>query len=80
MNITLTIIDMAMIGATTGLTTVLAMYITMRLMRQHDRSRKRIVMEEMLSQMHDHAKNDAEFEEIVERLKGNRGGFNGSRD
>lgn len=80
MNITLTIIDMAMIGATTGLTTVLALYITMRLMRQHDRSRKRIVMEEMLSQMHDHTKNDAEFEEIVKRLKGNRGEFNGSRD
>jgi len=34
-----------------------------------------IVMEEMLSQMHDKAQTEAEFSEIVERLKGQRGGF-----
>jgi hypothetical protein len=31
-------------------------------------------MEEMLSQMHDQAKSNAEFEEIIERLK-DKGGF-----
>ena len=76
MTMSLTVLDLTLIGVTSGLTTVLAMYMTMRLVRQHEKTRKRIVMEEMLSQMHDQAKNNAEFEEIIERLKGSRGEFN----
>lgn len=76
MTMSLTVLDLTLIGATSGLTTVFAMYMTMRLVRQHEKTRKRIVMEEMLSQMHDQAKNNAEFEEIIERLKGSRGEFN----
>jgi hypothetical protein len=67
---------MALIGATCGLTTLASMYFTMLLMKRNATKRKMIVMEEMLSQMHDRAQTEAEFSEIVERLKEQRGGFN----
>jgi hypothetical protein len=67
---------MALIGATCGLTTLVSMYMTMLLMKRHATKRKMIVMEEMLGQMHDRAQTEAEFSEIVERLKEQRGGFN----
>ena len=76
MNMSLTILDLALIGATTGLTTLGSMYLTMVFMKRLDRKRKMIVMEEMFSQMHDKAQTEAEFSEIVERLKEQRGGFN----
>jgi hypothetical protein len=76
MTMSLTILDMALIGATSGLTTLASMYFTMILMKRHTTRRKMIVMEEMLSQMHDKAQTEAEFSEIVERLKEQRGGFN----
>jgi hypothetical protein len=67
---------MALIGATCGLTTLASMYFTMLLMKRNATKRKMIVMEEMFSQMHDKAQTEAEFSEIVERLKEQRGGFN----
>jgi hypothetical protein len=76
MTMSLTILDMALIGATCGLTTLVSMYTTMLLMKRHATKRKMIVMEEMLGQMHDRAQTEAEFSEIVERLKEQRGGFN----
>jgi hypothetical protein len=76
MTMSLTILDMALIGATCGLTTLVSMYMTMLLMKRHATKRKMIVMEEMLGQMHDRAQTEAEFSEIVERLKEQRGGFN----
>ena len=72
----LTILDMALIGATCSLTTLVSMYTTMLLMKRHATKRKMIVMEEMLGQMHDRAQTEAEFSDIVERLKEQRGGFN----
>jgi uncharacterized membrane-anchored protein YitT (DUF2179 family) len=75
MNISLTILDLALIGATTGLTTFASMYLTMVFMKRLERKRKMIVMEEMFTQMHDKAQTESEFSEIVERLKGERGGF-----
>jgi hypothetical protein len=72
----LTILDMALIGATCSLTTLVSMYTTMLLMKRNATKRKTIVLEEMLSQMHDRAQTEAEFSEIVERLKEQRGGFN----
>jgi hypothetical protein len=75
MNMSLTILDMTLIGATTGLTTFASMYLTMIFMKRLDRKRKMIVMEEMFIQMHDKAQTESEFSEIVERLKGERGGF-----
>lgn len=66
---TLSVIDLASIGATTGFTTFLAMYATMTMMKRRDTKRKIIVMEEMLSKMHDQAKTEFEFDEIVGRLK-----------
>ena len=47
MTMSLTVLDLTLIGVTSGLTTVLAMYMTMRLVRQHEKTRKRIVMEEL---------------------------------
>jgi hypothetical protein len=76
MTMSLTILDMALIGATCGLTTLASMYFTMLLMKRNATKRKMIVMEEMFSQMHDKAQTEAEFSEIVERLKEQRGGFN----
>jgi len=76
MTTSLTILDMALIGATSGLTTLASMYFTMLLMKRNATKRKMIVMEEMFSQMHDKAQTEAEFSEIVERLKEQRGGFN----
>jgi hypothetical protein len=76
MTMSLTILDMALIGATSGLTTLASMYFTMLLMKRNATKRKMIVMEEMFSQMHDKAQTEAEFSEIVERLKEQRGGFN----
>jgi hypothetical protein len=76
MTISLTILDLALIGATSGLTTLASMYFTMLLMKRNATKRKMIVMEEMFSQMHDKAQTEAEFSEIVERLKEQRGGFN----
>jgi hypothetical protein len=76
MTMSLTILDMALIGATCSLTTLVSMYTTMLLMKRNTTKRKMIVMEEMLSQMHDRAQTEAEFSEIVERLKEQRGGFN----
>jgi hypothetical protein len=76
MTMSLTILDMALIGATCSLTTLVSMYMTMLLMKRHATKRKMIVMEEMLGQMHDRAQTEAEFSDIVERLKEQRGGFN----
>jgi hypothetical protein len=76
MTMSLTILDLALIGATSGLTTLASMYFTMLLMKRNNIKRKMIVMEEMFSQMHDKAQTEAEFSEIVERLKEQRGGFN----
>jgi hypothetical protein len=76
MTMSLTILDLALIGATSGLTTLASMYFTMLLMKRNATKRKMIVMEEMFSQMHDKAQTEAEFSEIVERLKEQRGGFN----
>lgn len=76
MTMSLTILDLALVGATTGLTTLASMYFTMLLMKRNATRRKMIVMEEMFSQMHDKAQTEAEFSEIVERLKDQRGGFN----
>jgi hypothetical protein len=76
MTMSLTIFDLALIGATCGVTTLASMYLTMLLMKRHTTRRKMIVMEEMLSQMHDKAQTEAEFSEIIERLKDQRGGFN----
>ena len=76
MTVSLTILDLALIGATCGLTTLASMYFTMLLMKRNATKRKMIVMEEMFSQMHDKAQTEAEFSEIVERLKEQRGGFN----
>lgn len=76
MNMSLSILDLALIGATTGLTTLASMYLTMVFMKRLDRKRKLIVMEEIMSQMHDKAKTESQFEDIVNQLKGNRGGFN----
>jgi hypothetical protein len=72
----LSILDLALIGATTGLTTLASMYLTMVFMKRLDRKRKLIVMEEIMSQMHDKAKTESQFEDIVNQLKDNRGGFN----
>lgn len=76
MTMSLTILDLALIGATCGLTSVLSMFMAMLLMKRNATKRKMIVMEEMLGQMHDRAQTEAEFSEIVERLKEQRGGFN----
>ena len=76
MTMSLTIIDLALVGATSGFTTLASMYFTMLLMKRNATKRKMIVMEEMFSQMHDKAQTEAEFSEIVERLKEQRGGFN----
>jgi len=76
MMMSLTILDLVLIGATSGLTTLASMYLTMVLTKRHATRRKMIVMEEMFSQMHDKAQTEAEFSEIVERLKEQRGGFN----
>lgn len=76
MSMSLTIFDLALIGATCGLTTLASMYFSMLLMKRNATKRKVIVMEEMLSQMHDTARTEAEFSEIIERLKDQRGGFN----
>lgn len=76
MTMSLTILDLALIGATCGLTSVASMFMAMLLMKRNAMKRKMIVMEEMLGQMHDRAQTEAEFSEIVERLKEQRGGFN----
>lgn len=76
MTMSLTILDLALIGAISGLTTLSSMFFTMLLMKRNAMKRKMIVMEEMFSQMHDKAQTEAEFSEIVERLKEQRGGFN----
>jgi PBP1b-binding outer membrane lipoprotein LpoB len=75
MNMSLSILDLALIGATTGLTTLASMYLTMVFMKRLDRKRKLIVMEEIMSQMHDKAKTESEFEEIVNQLKNRRSSF-----
>jgi hypothetical protein len=75
MNMSLSILDLALIGATTGLTTLASMYLTMVFMKRLDRKRKLIVMEEIMSQMHDKAKTESQFEDIVNQLKDKRGSF-----
>ena len=75
MTMNLSILDLDLIGSTTGLTTLASMYITMRLMQRFSRKRKALIMEEMLGKMHDDAHTEAEFSDIVERLKDQRGGF-----
>lgn len=75
MTMSLTILDLALIGSTTGLTTLASMYITMRLMQRFTRKRKAMIIEQMMSDMHDQAQNDEQFEEIVKQMKEKRGGF-----
>jgi hypothetical protein len=70
---TLTIFDLALIGATTGLTSFVSFLSAMIYMKVRDTRRKRIVMEEMLEQMHDNAQTQQQFEEIVQRFKNSRG-------
>jgi len=75
MNMSLSILDLALIGATTGLTTLASMYLTMVFMKRLDRKRKLIVMEEIMSQMHDKAKTESQFDDIVGQLRDKRGSF-----
>jgi type IV secretory pathway VirB4 component len=75
MNMSLSILDLALIGATTGLTTLASMYLTMVFMKRLDRKRKLIVMEEIMSQMHDKAKTESQFEDIVNQLRDKKGSF-----
>jgi type IV secretory pathway VirB4 component len=75
MNMSLSILDLALIGATTGLTTLASMYLTMVFMKRLDRKRKLIVMEEIMSQMHDKAKTESQFEDIVNQLRDRKGSF-----
>lgn len=70
---TLTAIDLALIGATTGLTSFFAFVTAMVYMKVRETRRKTIVMQEMLSQMHDQAQTHEEFEKIVERFRESRG-------
>ncbi len=70
---TLTIFDLALIGATTGLTSFVAFLTSMVYMKTRDARRKRIVMEEMMEQMHDQFQTKQQFEEIVERFRKNQG-------
>lgn len=70
---TLTIIDLALIGAITGLTSFVAFVAAMIYMKIRETKRKMIVMQEMLSQMHDQAQTQQQFEEIVERFRNSRG-------
>lgn len=76
MSMSLTILDLILIGATCGLTTLTALFSAMLLMKRADTKRKVIVMEEMLSQMHDKAQTESEFAKIVEKLRDQRGNFN----
>ena len=73
MTMSLTILDLALIGATAGLSTLASMIITMRYMRSLDRKRKMIVIEEMMSQMHDKMQTEHEFSEIVKRMRAQQG-------
>jgi len=75
MNMSLSILDLALIGATTGLTTLASMFLTMVFMKRLDRKRKLIVMEEIMSQMHDKAKTESQFEDIVNQLRDKKGSF-----
>lgn len=70
---TLTIFDLALIGATTGLTSFVAFVVAMIYMKIRETKRKMIVMQEMLSQMHDQAQTQQQFEEIVDRFRKNQG-------
>lgn len=70
---TLTIIDMALIGATTGLTSFFAFVAAMVYMKIRETRRKTIVMQEMFSQMHDQAQTQQQFEEIVNRFRKSQG-------
>ena len=70
---TLTIFDLALIGATTGLTSFVAFLTAMIYMKASDVRRKKIVMEEMMEQMHDQFQTKQQFEEIVERFRNSRG-------
>jgi len=69
MTMTITVLDLILIGSTSGLTTFFAIYSSLRLMKHLEVKRKRILIQEMLSQMHDKAKTEFEFEEIVDRIK-----------
>lgn len=73
MTTTLTILDFTLIGMISGFTTFLSMALTMRYMRYFEKKRKMIVMGEMLSQMHDQAETQQQFEEIVERFRNSQG-------
>lgn len=70
---TLTIFDLALIGATTGLTSFVAFVVAMIYMKIRETKRKMIVMQEMLSQMHDQAQTQQQFEEIVDRFRKSQG-------
>jgi uncharacterized membrane protein len=70
---TLTVFDLALIGATTGLTSFVAFVVAMIYMKIRETKRKMIVMQEMLSQMHDQAQTQQQFEEIVDRFRKSQG-------
>ena len=76
MTMSLTIMDLALIGATSSLSTVVAMILTMRYMKHLDRKRKMVVMEEVMVQMHDKMQTEFEFSEIVKRMKEQQGETN----
>lgn len=70
---TLQVLDLVAIGATTGFTTFLAMAGTMRYMRRVELKRKVMVMEEMLAKMHEAAESEQQFAQIVEQFKRQQG-------
>lgn len=76
MTMGLTILDLALIGATSSLSTLISMIVTMRYMRYLDKKRKIAVVEEMMIQMHDKMQTEFEFSEIVKRMKEQQGETN----
>jgi hypothetical protein len=70
---TLQILDLALIGATTGFTTFIALVAAMKFMKRLDMKRKIVMFEEMVGQMHEKAEAEQKFSEIVEEFRKSQG-------
>lgn len=76
MTISLTFLDFVLLGMLIGFVSVISNVMINLTLGRFARKRKQMVIEEIMSQMHDKMQTENEFSEIIERLK-SEGGYDG---
>lgn len=69
MTTSLTFLDFVLLGSLFGLVSVFSNVVINLTLARFSRKRKVMIIEEMMSQMHDKMQTESEFAQIIEKLK-----------